>query len=142
MSARTTNHRISQSRRITKTENLPNMNEELFNKLTASLRQMKAIRAGTLQPSRVTKLAPDHPAAVRSRLRLTQPEFAEMIGVSLGTLRNWEQGHREPTGPARALLRIAATYPKQAALALGHTGTACATHIGTTLQKRRALAHA
>ncbi|HTZ21003.1 MAG TPA: helix-turn-helix domain-containing protein [Opitutaceae bacterium] len=94
------------------------MNETIFNKLTNSVRQMNAIRAGKLQPARTGKLTPDHPAAVRSRLGMTQSAFAVMIGVPLGTLRNWEQGHRQPTGPAKALLCFAAKYPKQAAAAL------------------------
>lgn len=94
------------------------MNESTFQNLVGSIKQAKAIRAGSLQPSRVTKLTPEHPRAVRARLNLTQEEFAAMIGVPLGTLRNWEQGHREPTGPAKALLRVASLYPTQAAAAL------------------------
>lgn len=94
------------------------MNEALFQKLTTSLRQAKAIRAGTLKPGRRTVLTKEHPAAVRTRLGKTQEEFADMIGVPLGTLRNWEQGHREPTGPAKALLIAAAKYPEEIADAL------------------------
>jgi putative transcriptional regulator len=82
-----------------------------FDKLARSVREMKAISAGTLKPARLTKLTPDHPRAVRSRLNLTQEEFAKMLGVPLGTLRNWEQGIREPAGAAKALLRIAAKHP-------------------------------
>jgi putative transcriptional regulator len=43
--------------------------------------------------------------AVRAQTGLSQAEFAELLSVDLGTLRNWEQGRREPTGPAKALLR-------------------------------------
>lgn len=100
------------------------MNATLFDKLTTSLRQAKAIRSGTLQPSRVTRLAPDHPAAVRSRLGMSQPEFAELIGVPLGTLRNWEQGHRQPTGPAKSLLVVAAQFPREVAVALKRSNAA------------------
>jgi putative transcriptional regulator len=94
------------------------MKEALFKKLTKSLRQAGAIRAGRRRGSR-TLLANEHPAVVRARLGKTQKEFAEMIGVPVGTLRNWEQGHREPTGPAKALLLVAAKYPKEIADALG-----------------------
>lgn len=73
---------------------------------------MKAIREGRMKPARVTKLTPDHPRVVRSRLGMTQEEFAEMLGVPVGTLRNWEQGIREPVGAAKTLLRIAAKHPK------------------------------
>jgi putative transcriptional regulator len=41
-----------------------------------------------------------------------------MIGVSVATLQNWEQGRRKPVGPAQALLRVAATHPKIVAQAL------------------------
>jgi DNA-binding transcriptional regulator YiaG len=50
--------------------------------------------------------------ALRSFIRLTQAEFAQAIGISVHTLRNWEQGRRRPDGPALALLRIAARHPR------------------------------
>jgi putative transcriptional regulator len=49
--------------------------------------------------------------AIRKELGLSQPEFAGFMGVSLGTLRNWEQERREPQGPARALLLVASKQP-------------------------------
>jgi putative transcriptional regulator len=49
---------------------------------------------------------------IRLRLKKSQAEFALMIGVSLATLQNWEQGRRFPEGPARALLKVAAEQPK------------------------------
>ena len=48
---------------------------------------------------------------IRTELGLSQPEFAAFMGVSLGTLRNWEQARREPHGPARALLLVASKQP-------------------------------
>jgi putative transcriptional regulator len=56
--------------------------------------------------------------AVRRRLGVTQTAFAQMIGVSVATLRNWEQGRRVPEGPARALLRVTAAAPDVVARAL------------------------
>lgn len=50
--------------------------------------------------------------AMRARLGLSQEAFAACMGVSVGTLRNWEQGRREPQGPARALLFIADREPR------------------------------
>lgn len=50
--------------------------------------------------------------AIRGRLKMSQREFALMIGVSLATVQNWEQGRREPVGPARALLCIAERNPR------------------------------
>lgn len=50
--------------------------------------------------------------ALRRFVGLTQVGFAEVLGISVHTLRNWEQGRRKPLGPALALLRIAARHPK------------------------------
>jgi putative transcriptional regulator len=52
-------------------------------------------------------------------MRKSQSEFALMIGVSLATLQNWEQGRRRPQGPARALLKVAARSPDAVTAALG-----------------------
>lgn len=51
-------------------------------------------------------------AALRRFIGLTQVDFAKAVGISVHTLRNWEQGRRQPEGPALALLRIAARHPK------------------------------
>ena len=48
---------------------------------------------------------------IRKGLGLSQPEFARFMGVSVATLRNWEQGRREPHGSARSLLLVAARQP-------------------------------
>lgn len=50
--------------------------------------------------------------ALRQFVRLTQTQFAQAMGISVHTLRNWEQGRRHPEGPALALLRIAARHPR------------------------------
>ncbi|MGH7284097.1 MAG: helix-turn-helix domain-containing protein [Polyangiaceae bacterium] len=50
-------------------------------------------------------------AALRRFIGLTQAQFAEALGISVHTLRNWEQDRRSPEGPALALLRIAARHP-------------------------------
>jgi len=50
--------------------------------------------------------------ALRRFVGLTQEQFAEALGISVHTLRNWEQGRRSPEGPALALLRIAARHPR------------------------------
>ena len=51
-------------------------------------------------------------AATRSKLRLSQSKFATLLGISVKTLHNWEQGRRKPTGAARVLLRVAARHPE------------------------------
>ena len=89
-----------------------------FEKLTTSLRQAGRIRRGGMRAGRVTRFRPADVRAIRERLDVTQTEFALMIGVSLATLRNWEQGRRVPEGPARALLRVAAANPAAVITAL------------------------
>ena len=87
------------------------MKEAAFEELLASVRQAGRIRRGTLKPARTTVFRPADVKAVRAKLGTSQSEFALMIGVSVATLRNWEQGRRMPEGPALALLRVAAKHP-------------------------------
>ncbi len=88
------------------------MKEAAFKELLESVRQMGRIRRGEMRPSRVYTFRPADVKAIRARLGRSQTEFALMIGVSVATLRNWEQGRREPQGPARALLLIADRKPR------------------------------
>ncbi|WP_240454177.1 helix-turn-helix domain-containing protein [Halomonas sp. NO4] len=81
--------------------------EELGNKLLESVRQMKRGEA-----ARETQVEVPKAAEVRHRMGLSQKEFADLLDVSLGTLRGWEQGRREPTGTARTLLRVAEKHPE------------------------------
>ena len=54
----------------------------------------------------------DDVVALRRFIGMTQQQFADALGISVHTLRNWEQGRRSPEGPALALLRIAARHPR------------------------------
>jgi putative transcriptional regulator len=54
--------------------------------------------------ARIDHIAPESVAAIRAKLHLSQTEFSTAFGISPATLRNWEQGRRQPTGPARAFL--------------------------------------
>jgi putative transcriptional regulator len=94
------------------------MRKQDFENLVESIRHAGRIRRGEAAPSRVTEFAPVDVRAVRRRLGKSQAEFARMIGVSVSTLQNWEQGRRRPVGPAQALLRVAAANPEAVAAAL------------------------
>ena len=94
------------------------MKDVAFQELLSSIRQAGRIRRGKLKPSRVTTFYPADVKSVREKLKASQTEFALMIGVSVATLRNWEQGRRTPDGPALALLRVAARNPRAVAEAL------------------------
>jgi putative transcriptional regulator len=61
---------------------------------------------------------PEDVRRIREKLQKAQSEFARMIGVSVSTLQNWEQGRRQPEGPARALLVVASKAPEVVAKAL------------------------
>ena len=101
------------------------MKAAAFQELVASVRQAGRMRRGRMKAGRVTVFRPTDVQAVRAKLGASQSEFALMIGVSVATLRNWEQGRRVPDGPALALLRVAAKNPAAVAEALhGRRGVA------------------
>ncbi len=87
------------------------MKTEHFEKLVASIKEAGEIKAERKAPSRVYEIKPPEIKSVREKLDVSQSEFALMIGVSVRTLQNWEQGRRRPEGPAKALLRIASRNP-------------------------------
>ena len=95
------------------------MKKQLFDELVASIKEAGRIHRGEAQPSRSVVFEPQDVRAIREKLHKSQSEFARMIGVSVGTLQNWEQGRRQPRGPARALLQVAAKSPQVVAKALG-----------------------
>ncbi len=88
------------------------MNEKDFAELVESIKEAGAIKRGERKPSRVFEFSPMDIKGIRQKLDKSQSEFAMMIGVSVATLQNWEQGRRKPVGPARALLRVAAESPE------------------------------
>jgi putative transcriptional regulator len=97
------------------------MKAAAFRELVASVRQAGRIRRGRMRAGRTTVFRRTDVQAVRAKLGASQSEFALMIGVSVATLRNWEQGRRTPDGPALALLRVAAKNPRAVAEALHGT---------------------
>jgi len=88
------------------------MKEEFFNELVASIKEAKAIRKGERMPSRISVIEEPNVKEIRKKHKLNQKEFATLLGISVGTLRNWEQGHRKPQGPAKVLLKIAEKRPE------------------------------
>jgi putative transcriptional regulator len=88
------------------------MKEESFNELMGSIREAGAYLRGETEPAGVSFAGEPDPRAIRSRLGLTQEAFAAALCISVKTLRNWEQGRREPSGPAMRLLQIADKHPE------------------------------
>jgi putative transcriptional regulator len=79
------------------------MNKKLFAQLTESPEQMGEISRGERAPSREIVVDALLVQKIRASTGLSQAKFAKVINVEVATLRNWEQGRREPTGPARTL---------------------------------------
>jgi putative transcriptional regulator len=87
------------------------MKGELFDELVASVREGGAILRGKKAPSRTFAVGGPDVKQIRSRYALSQSDFAALLGISVGTLQNWEQGRRAPEGPARILLQVATKHP-------------------------------
>jgi putative transcriptional regulator len=89
------------------------MRKELFEELVESVKEGMAILRGDVEPSRVfvVEKKPDV-KSIRSKFGISQREFASLLGISVRTLENWEQGHRAPKGPARILLKVAEAHPE------------------------------
>jgi putative transcriptional regulator len=96
------------------------MKDKLFSELVASIREGGAILRGDQPASRTFTIQPPAIRGIRDSFGLTQEQFAALLGISVRTLRNWEQGRRIPEGPARVLLQVAAKHP-EAVLDVVHT---------------------
>ena len=76
------------------------------------IREIKAYKAGEKDLRTRTLKEPSPPYVIRAKLELSQSAFAALMGVSLRTVQDWEQGRRKPSGPAIALLRVAEQSPE------------------------------
>ena len=88
------------------------MKNKDFKDLLTSINEARKIHSGKLKTARVSKFHPIIVKRIRMNLHASQATFAHMIGVSVDTLQNWEQGRRKPEGPALALLKVAEVSPK------------------------------
>jgi len=88
------------------------MNNELYQELLDSIKEAGEIIRGEKKPGRVITYDIPDVKQIRTRLKLSQTKFAALLGINTGTLRNWEQGIRYPTGPARILLAVAEKHPE------------------------------
>jgi len=90
------------------------MSRKSFDTIASGLRDAIAHTRGETGRGRVrrVRVSEINVGKVRAKLGLSQDEFAAAFGVSIGTVRNWEQGRRRPEGPARVLLRVIDKAPK------------------------------
>jgi len=95
------------------------MDKGYFDQLVKAVRQMNRHRAGkVVRGAKTTELVEPNVRAIREAAKISQSQFAKLIGVNLRTLQNWEQRRTRPSGPARVLLKIVASDPKSAIEAL------------------------
>ena len=94
------------------------MDEKLFDELVSSVKEAGAIYRGEKTAQRRFSFSPLDVKAIREKTGLSQARFAIIMGVSVRTLQNWEQGHRTPQGPAVSLLRIVEKDPEAALKAI------------------------
>ena len=82
------------------------MKKQLFEELIGSVREGGAIVRGHQKPARQTSIGAPGVREIRERTHLSQSELAQLIGVSIETLQNWEQGRNKPDPAALSLVRI------------------------------------
>jgi putative transcriptional regulator len=75
------------------------------------IREIKAFKDGKAYLVTRKLSTPSHPKDIRAKLNISQAAFAGLMGVSVRTIQDWEQNRREPSGPAKSLLRIAEQRP-------------------------------
>ena len=85
---------------------------DIGQEILEGIREIKEYKAGKGNLRTHTLKEPAPPQIIRAKLKLSQTAFAGMMGVSLRTVQDWEQGRRKPSGPAEALLRIAEQKPQ------------------------------
>lgn len=84
---------------------------DVFDDLTESINEAIAIGRGEKKPSREFIFETHQVKSIREKTGLSQDRFARRLGISINTLRKWEQGKRMPTGPARVLLNLLEKQP-------------------------------
>ena len=112
------------------------MKKELFEELLESVKQGGAILRGEMKPRRVFKFDQPDVRSIRDHYGLSQNKFADMLGISVSTLRNWEQGRRKPEGAARILLLVAAKHPEAVLEVVHRSSKSVAKKNGRALRAR------
>jgi putative transcriptional regulator len=85
---------------------------DIGQEILEGIQDVKAYKVGKKVLHTHTLTLPAPPRVIRTKLKLSQSAFAGLMGVSLRTVQDWEQGRRKPSGPAVALLRIVEQKPE------------------------------
>ena len=101
--------------------NVSNHSQKIaFNSIKQGLEEAIEFSKGNLKKAVVHEFTPIDVKNVRTKIGMTQNEFASAFGISVNTLRHWERGDRKPHGPALVLLNVVAKEPKAVLRALNH----------------------
>ena len=87
-------------------------NRDIGAEILDGINEIKNFKKGNVELTTTELSEPSPPQIIRSKLNMSQSAFAGLLGVSMRTLQDWEQGRRAPQGPAIALLRIAEQHPE------------------------------
>ena len=87
-------------------------NRNIGAEILDGINEIKKFKRGEIVLTTMELSEPSPPQVIRSKLKMSQSSFAGLLGVSMRTLQDWEQGRRAPQGPAIALLRIAEQHPE------------------------------
>ena len=87
-------------------------NRDIGLEILEGINEINNFKKGKVSLKTTELSEPSEPKVIRSKLELSQSAFAGLLGVSMRTLQDWEQGRRNPQGPAIALLRIAEQHPE------------------------------
>ena len=87
------------------------MTQEAFDKISRGLAEVQAILGGTADPATYRVHRPVDVKAIRTALGLSQDAFAREFNLSVGAVRDWEQGRKQPELGARNYLRVIARHP-------------------------------
>ncbi len=82
------------------------------NEILEGIQEIKKYKRGKIQLKTKVLNDPSPSQEIRRKLHLSQSAFAALMGVSVRTIQDWEQGRRTPKGPAKSLLRIAEQHPE------------------------------
>jgi len=87
-------------------------NRNIGQEILDGIREIKSFKKGEIKLKTHTLSEPSPPKVIREKLKLSQSAFVSLMGVSPRTIQDWEQGRRQPQGPAKSLLRIAEQHPE------------------------------
>ena len=87
-------------------------NRDIGLEILDGINEVRCFKQGKVSLKTTELSEPSEPQIIRSKLHMSQSAFAGLLGVSIRTLQDWEQGRRNPQGPAIALLRIAEQHPE------------------------------